>query len=200
MEKILSQLRLRWNLLRIISVGQVVATFLLILVAIPNIWWLVTVPVFALGSVAAVLAVLQWRVAWSWLTLFCEVFLFVVGLLSAVFGIVSTAYVPLLLLALSMIIASEHILSMTLKYGGQFRWHGNRSVMEFNAQVLTASLGHLYRRFAWDSAVFGTVFLASLAIAAVSVVGPTVSFLSDPSVYALVASISLAFLIVFKEE
>jgi hypothetical protein len=200
MEKTLGQLRLRWNLLRIISAGQVVATSLLILMAIPNGWRMVTVPVFILGSLATILTVLQWKMAWAWLTLLVQVFLFAVGLLSTVFGITSGTMVPVLLLALSMVIASEHVLSTTLKYSGQFSGRGNRSVTEFNAQALKASLDHLYRRLAWDGVVFATGFLISLTVATMGVAGPTVSFLSDPSVYALVASISLGLLVVFKDE
>lgn len=200
MEKSLRQLRLRWNLLRVISAGQVAATSLLILMAIPSTWWMVTGPVFMLGGVATILTVLQWKVAWAWLTLLVQGFLFVVGLLSVVFGIASGAYVPILLLALCMVMASEHVLSMTLNYSGQFSERGNRSVVEFNAQTLRASLDQLYRRLAWDGVVFGAGFLVSVAIAAIGVVGPAAAFLSDPSVYALVASISLALLVLFKEE
>jgi hypothetical protein len=200
MEKSLGQLRFRWNLLRLISAGQAVATFLLILVAIPLSWWMVTGPVFILGCIATILTVLQWKLAWAWLTLLVQSFLFVIGLLSAVFGFASGAYVPILLLALCMVMASEHALTMTLKYSGQFSGRGNRSVIEFNAQALRASLDHVYRRLAWDGVVFGTGFLLSVAIATIGVVGPTAGFLSDPSVYALVASISLALLIMFKED
>ena len=200
MEKSLGQLWLRWNLLRAISAAQAAATFLLILTAIPSRWWVVTGPIFILGGVATILTVLQCKVAWAWLTLLVQSFLFVVGLLSAVFAIASGAYVPILLLALCMVMASEHVLSMTLNYSGQFSGHGNRSVSEFNAPALRASLDHLYRRLAWEGVVFGTGFLFSVAIATMGVVSPTATFLSDPSVYAIVASISLALLVAFKEE
>jgi hypothetical protein len=200
MEKSLGQLQLRWNLLRIILAGQVIATSLLILMAIPNGWWIGAVPVFILGSVAALLTVLQWKIAWAWLTLLVQGCLFVVALVSAVFGIASGAYVPVLLLALSMVIASEHVLNTTLKYSGQFSGRENRSVMGFNEQALRASLDRLYSRLAWDDVVFGTAFLISLVIATIGLGGSTSTILSDPSVYALVALMSLAFLILLKEE
>ena len=200
MEKSLGQLRFRWNLLRVMLAAQAMATFLLILVTIPSSWWIVTGPVFILGCVATILTVLQWKVAWEWLTLLVEAFLFVVGLLSAVFGVAGGAYVPILLLALWMVIGSEHVLNMGLNYSGQFSARGNRSVTQFNIQALRATLDHLYRRMAWECVVFGAGFLLSVAIATIAIVGPTAEFLSDPSVYALVASIALALLVLFKEE
>ena len=199
MDQGLAQLRISWNILRAISVGQAVATFLLILVTIPPGWWTVTSPVFLVGCVAAILTVTQHKIAWARITMLLEGTLFAVGLFSTFFEVNGEVYVPLLLLAFVMAVGSEHILSMTLIYGAQFSGRGNRAVAEFNVHALRISLGHLYRRFAWDGVVFGGAFILSLAVAAMSAVGGGVRLLSDPSLYVILLSLSFALLFLFKE-
>jgi len=200
MEQNLGQLKIRWNLLRITSAGEAVATFLVILLAIPTRWWMVTSPIFVLGLIATTLTLVQYKIAWAWLTMLVQATLFAVGLLSTISGINGDAYVPLLLLAFLMGIASDHILNMALNYSGQFSQLGNRAVAEFNVSALKASLGDLYRRIAWDGVVFGSAFLLSITVATLGAVGATVAVLSDPSLYVILLSISLAALIMLKEE
>ena len=200
MEQNLGQLRIRWNLLRITSAGEAVATLLVILLAIPTRWWMVTSPIFILGVVAITLTLVQYKIAWAWLTMLVQAALFTVGLSSTISGINGEAYVPLLLLAFLMGIASDHILNMALNYSGQFSQLGNRAVAEFNVSALKTSLGDLYRRIAWDGVVFGSAFLLSITVAPLGAVGATVAVLSDPSVYVILLSISLAALVMLKEE
>jgi hypothetical protein len=196
----LGQLRISWNILRALSIGQAIATFSLILPAIPTGFWAVISPIFLVGCVAAILTVALLKVALARLTMLLQGTLFAAGLLSAVFGVNGEAYAPLLLLAFLMVIGSEHILSMTLAYSAQFSGRANRAVAEFNAPVLRLSLGLLYARFAWDGIVFGGAFILSLAVAAISAVSATVTILSDPSLYVILLSLSLAFLFLSKDE
>lgn len=200
MEQTIGQLTIRWNLLRIIAAGQAVATFLLILAGIPTRWWPVTGPIFVIGCIATILTAAQCKVAWAWLTEVLQGALFATGLFSMISGINDEAYVPLLLLAFLMAIASEHVLSVILKYSPQFSLRGNHTVVEFNAHALRASLGHVYGRLARDGVVFGVAFLLSIAVASLGAVGMTIPVLSDPSLYLILVSISLAFLFVFEEQ
>ena len=200
MEQNLGQLWIHWNLLRLTSAGEAVATFLVILLAIPAGWWIVTVPIFLLGIIATTLTLVQYKIAWAWLTVLAQGALFTVGLFSAIFEINGEAYVPLLLLGFLMSIASDHILSLTLNYSGQFSRRGRSAVAEFKVPALRASLGDLCRRIAWDGIVFGGAFLLSIAIAALGAVGATVTLLSDPSLYVILLTISLAALIMLKGE
>jgi len=199
MESSLARLRLRWNLLRTFSAALVLITYLVILLAIPN-WWAFAVPALILGAVTTVLAMLQWKRIWIWVTILTQGFVFAIGLVSTLLGVTGASGVSILLLAFPMILISEHVLSVALNYSGQFSEHRNRSVMEFNANALTTSIDYAYKRLAQDGLLFGVAFLGALSVAAASVVSPAIAGISDPSVYVIVASISLALLIAFKQD
>jgi hypothetical protein len=63
------------------------------------------------------------------------------------------------------------------------------------------SLDRLYRRLAWDGIIFGAAYLLSLTVASMgSLLSSVAPALSDISVYVIVTSISLAILIVLREE
>jgi hypothetical protein len=200
MEHSLRQLWLRWHLLRVICAGEIVATSVLIMMAIPGTWWTATLPIFLLGALATILTLVRWKIVWEWITMLTQAGLFVVALLSTVAGIVSVAYVPVLLLALSMLLAGERILSTIINYSRQFSKRGNPSALEFNEPALRSSLDHLYQRLGWDGAIFGSGFLLAIAVATLGVTTPPTSYLSDPSLFAIVAALSLAMLIALKEE
>ena len=197
MEHRLAQLMSRWNILRIFATTQLAATYLLLLLLTPSNWWTVVTPVLIFGGITAALAAVQLRVVWAWLTLVLQVFLFGVGLFAIVSGIIGEENVPILLLAFTMLILGEHILSLIMKYAGQFSRPEN--LLGFNLLALSSSLHQLYRKLARDCLIFSGGFLFSLGVAAVVTVGP-VGFLSDPSLYAILAAISLALLVVLKEE
>jgi hypothetical protein len=200
MEQNLGRLRLLWNFLRIISTGLVAATSLLILLAIPNGWLIPLVPLSGLCIVAAIIAVTQWRIAWIWLALLVLASLFVSGLLAAVFGLIGEEYVPVLLLSFTMILMSEHTLTTISSYSAQFANRGNLAIREFNVEALRNSLNHLYKRIARDSLVLVMGFVLSAAAVSVGAFGPAASILSDPSLYMVIASISLAALVMLKED
>jgi hypothetical protein len=200
MGETIAQLRLQWNLLQIITWVLPVATSLLILETIPSGWWMVSVPILILGAICASLAIIQWKPVWTWLVLIAQGFLFAIGLIATVTGPPNHAGIPLLILAYPMILATEHLLSTAMSYSAQFSTTGDSSVKQFNAPALTVSLCHLYRNLGRDGIVFGVSFLLSLAIGALSAIGATTTVLSDPSLYAIVATISLALIVVLREE
>jgi len=200
MEQAITQLNLRWNLLRTLILLQVTATTLLILATIPEDWLALTVPVVALGFTTATLTALQLKQSWAWLTLLAQAFLFCTALMPAILGITGESYMPILLLAFTMMIASEHGVSLILKYAAQFSRRQERSTIGFNLTVLQDSLRHLYRKLTVDALVFGIGFILSLSIATLGTTLPMAGFLSDPSLYAVVASLSIALLIVLKGE
>jgi len=200
MEESLVRLRRLWNILRFISIGLIAAVSVLALLAFPSRWLVAAIPFALLGVVAAILAVTQWERPWVWLALIILAGLFSLGLFAAVFGLNSEGSVPLLLLVFAMILASEHVLSSTLSYSSQFSDRRDAAIRIFNADTLTASLKHLYRRLARDGLILGAGFVLSVAAASVGILGPTVPILSDPSLYMVIASISLAALVILKEE
>jgi len=196
----LRRIAYRWNLLRVLLTGLVAATGLSILSVIPNGWLLLVVPIFTVGVVVTIFAVTQWDMVWIWVALFVQAFLFALGLSAVVFGFVGEVYVPILLLAFTMILVSEHALTTTSSYGAQFSNQRLLAVREFNAETLRVSLNHLYRRLARDTLILGAGFVMAVAVASLGTVGPGASILSDPSLYMVIASISLAALLMLKEE
>ena len=200
MEQSLTRLRRLWNFLRIICAALAEATLLLILITIPNEWLMPSAPIFVLGIVAAILALAEWKIIWVWVALLAQASLFSLGLFAAVFALTTAEFVPILLLAFTMILVSEQTLTTTLSYSGQFSNRGNLVVLGFNAEALMVSLNHLYKRLARDSLILGAGFVFSLAAASLGAFEPTAPILSDPSLYMVIASISLAALVLLKEK
>lgn len=200
MDESLVRLRLLWDLLRVISTGLVVTTSILILLAIPAAWWIPCILFSCIGVVAAILAVIEWKIVWVWVVVLVQALLFTLGLFGVVYGLIDDGYVPILLLAFTMILVTEHTLTTTLSYSAQFSNHVDLTVREFNSESLRLSLNHLYKMIARNSVVFGSGFVLSEVAASMGSFVPTASILSDPSLYIVIASISLAALIVLKEE
>lgn len=199
MEQNLARLRL-WDFLRVISTALVGTTSLVSLFAIPTGWSITIVPLSLLTLVAATLTVTKWKMVWIWLALLVQVFLFTLGLFATIFGLTSEGSVPVLLLMFTMILASEHTLTTTFSYSTQFSNRGNLAIQEFNAEALKRSLNHLCRRLARDGLILGIGFVLSVVAASIGTFGPAASILSDPSLYMIIASISLAALVMLKEE
>jgi len=189
-----------WACLRAISVLPVAATSLLILFVIPSGWLLPIVPVIAIDVVAAIMAITYWKTILIWVALIAQIGLFGLGLFAVLSGSTGEGYVPLLLLMFTMLLGSERTLTTTLTYSYQFSTRDNSEVREFNAEALRASIDYLPRKFARDSLILGLGFVLSLV--AGSLIPPLTGslILSDPSLYLVVATISLAALIILKDQ
>ena len=200
MEQNLRDFTLRWNILRAFAVGIATATNILTLGILPRNWWLSTIPMLVIGLIVAALAVAQWKSMWIWLTLLVQAFLFILGLSAAIFGFVAETSVPVLLIAFTLILTTEHILTAAASYSPQFSIKCERAILEFNLETYAASLNHLYRRLARNALIFATGFLISILVVSLGAISPAASILSDPSLYIVVASISLAALLTVKEH
>jgi hypothetical protein len=201
MERGLGNLRTRWNLLRVVAAAIAIATFAVTLATIPLAIWILWVLVLLIGAAVSTVALVKCDVTWSRITLLAQSILFAITLLSAISTGGLAEEVPILLLAFVMILGTEQALSLIPNYGAQFSLSKSAPVTSFNMPTLQLSLDRLYRRLTWDGIIFGAAYLLSLTVASMgsllSSVAPT---LSDISVYVIVASISLAILIVLREE
>ena len=201
MESSLGNLRLRWNLLRAIAAAIAIATFTLTLTTIPVAIWILWVLGLVIGIAVSTIALVKCDVTWCRITLLAQSAVFAIALLLAISRGGPAEKVPILLLAFVMILGTEQLLSLISNYGAQFSLSNSASIMSFNIPTLQRSLDHLYRRLTWDGVVLGAAYLLSVAIASIgSFLSPVAPALSDISVYVLVTSISLAILIVFREE
>ncbi len=201
MENSLTALRLRWKLLRGVASAIVIATFTLILSTIPATFWILWLLALLIGVFTSVVALVKCDLIWNRLTLLGQGILLTIALLSAFSARVPGENVPILLLAFVMVLATEHLLSLISQYSAQFSSSNSATGMDFNVTVLQQSLDRLYRRLAWDGAIFGAGYMLALAVATVgNILGSIAPVLSDVSVYVLVTSIALAILIVSKDE
>jgi hypothetical protein len=99
-----------------------------------------------------------------------------------------------------MFLAEEYVLKTIARYSTQFSWRDGDPLWIFNGHALHTSLSDLFRKFAFGEIIFGAGFLVSVIIATVSAFGRSVWLLSDPGLYAIAVSISLALLIAIKNE
>ena len=200
MEQSLSPITLRWNLLRIITLSELAACSLLILVTITRTWWSLAVPVLSLGLIFAALTLIRPRPTLMRVTLLAQGSLFALALGQSILGITLAVNVPILLFVFTIFLAAEHSLTLIMTYAQQFSKPKDGSISIFNLPVLHTSLDRLYRKIAWDGVIFGMGFLLSVAIAIFATNGPVVGFLADPSLYAIIVSLSVAMLIVLKDQ
>jgi hypothetical protein len=201
MDNSLASLQVRWSIVRILCLVLAFATSLSTLWATPIPWWPATASTVVFALTTAFMSVTYWRRVWIRLTLLSQAVLFIVGLFSSVF--VSTAaesLAPVLLLAFCLILGEEHALTSALRYSAQFSQREKDHVSEFNAQALNASLNDLYRKLTSGGIVFVAGFLLSASVATLGEIGGSVWLLSDPALYVIVASISLAFLVALKTD
>ena len=157
------------------------------------------VPILALGVAGAVLAVEEWKAIWIWMSLLAQAFLVVLGLSAVFLGLIGQGYVVVLLLGFTMVLMNEHALSTAMSYSAQFSNERGITIREFNAEALGVSLKRLYRRLARDSLVLGGGFLLAVVAGSISAFAPSASILSDPSLYMVIAAITLAALLTSKE-
>ena len=176
-----------------------IATFALILTTIPIAIWTLWVSALLIGIAVTSLALVKYDLIWNKITLLAQSILFAIALLTAISTGGAAEGIPILLLAFVMILGTEQVLSLISNYGAQFSLSNSAPI--FNVPTLQRSLDHLYRRLAWDGAIFSAGYLFSVAVVSMgNFLGPVAPALSDISVYVLVTSISLAILIVLKEE
>jgi len=200
-ESSLGNLRLRWNVLRVIAAAIAIATFTLILTTIPPAISILWVLALLTGSAVSTIAVVKCDLAWSRIALLAQSILFAIALLSAISTGGPADKVPILLLAFVMILGTEQTLSLISNYGAQFSLTNSAHVTDFNIPILQRSLDRLYRRLAWNGVIFGAAYLLVLTVASIgSLLSPVAPALSDISVYVLVTAISLAILIVLRDE
>jgi hypothetical protein len=122
-------------------------------------------------------------------------------MISALFSSEISEIFPTLILGFVMILFSDHMVNVISDYGRQFSTMGEKMLPAFNAPILTKSLKSLYRKLARNGAIFAGCYLITiLALLSGIDLSHLTPILSDVSLYILVISISLAFLVTIKED
>jgi len=194
-------LRLRWNLLRTLSAALVMSAFVLSVVAMPVGFSLLMLVGLILGVVLTVFTLFRFDLIIRRVTLVAESLLFTMALSSSISGTVVPENVPILLLAFVTILCSEQTLTLISSYSFQFSKERQEPLFDFNAPTLERSLDQLYRRLTSNGAVYATSYLVALVMLSIGpALGSVVPIFSDVSIYVIVTSIALAFLVILKED
>jgi hypothetical protein len=100
-----------------------------------------------------------------------------------------------------MMMFSEHMVSLLSEYRHQFSTLTGERVLDFNSPALRRSLAGLYRRLARNGILYACCYVITIGVLLTGLDFSRVApILSDVSLYILVISISLALLVVMKED
>jgi uncharacterized membrane protein len=174
--------------------------FVLSVVAMPvDLWTLMPVGLI-LGVVLTVLTFFRLDLIMRSVTLVAQGLLFTMALSSSISGPIVPENVPILLLAFVTILCSDQTLTLISSYSFQFSKERQGPLFEFNSPTLARSLDQLYGRVASNCAVYATSYLVALAMLSIAPALRSVPILPDVSIYVIVTSIALAFLVILKED
>jgi hypothetical protein len=201
MEQSLKRIRVSWGLLRSIAGLATFFTFLIIVAIFPTELGPFRIPALVAGLVVSALVAFKCNVMWGRISLILEVSLFSLPMISVLFSSEISEIFPALILGFVMILFSDHMVDLISNYGRQFSTMGERTLPDFNAPILGKSLKSLCRKLARNGAVFAGCYVITILVLlsglSLSHLAP---ILSDVSLYVLVISISLAFLVTLKED
>jgi hypothetical protein len=194
-------IRVSWGLLRSVAGLVTFFTFLIIVAMFPTELDVFRFPALVAGVVVSALVAFECSVIWGRISLILEISLFSLPMISALFASEISEILPALILGFVMILFSDHMVNLIADYGRQFSTMGEKMLLDFNAPILTKSLKSLYRKLARNGAIFAGCYLITiLALLSGIDLSHLTPILSDVSLYILVISISLAFLVTIKED
>jgi small-conductance mechanosensitive channel len=200
MEYSVKSIRLSWDFLRGIAGFTEFLTFAIIAAMIPPQLGVLRIPALIVGVVISALAAFKCSLMWARIALISEISFFFIPITWAVFSSASSV-VPVLLLAFVMMMFSEHIVSLFSEYRHQFSTLVGERVLDFNSPALGRSLAGLYRRLARNGILYACCYVITIGVLLTGLGFSRVApILSDVSLYILVISISLALLVVMKED
>jgi hypothetical protein len=199
METGVATYRIRWALLRIFSATWILLTLISITVTLPP----TLLPVGIIGSVFGIstglIAVLNGRWVWSEVSLLDGGLMFLVLLLEENMSKTVEQNLPVMLLQFMMLLFAVEVLSVVSKQHGLF----SKVLIETEGSVsiLARSIHQALRRTARLGLLFASSYFISIAILYVGAyIAPLSPILSDISFYIVIVSVSLALLIILREE
>lgn len=199
METGVATYRIRWALLRIFSATWILLTLISITVTLPP----TLLPVGIIGSVFGIstglIAVLNGRWVWSEVSLLDGGLMFLVLLLEENMSKTVEQNLPVMLLQFVMLLFAVEVLSVVSKQHGLF----SKVLIETEGSVsiLARSIHQALRRTARLGLLFASSYFISIAILYVGAyIAPLSPILSDISFYIVIVSVSLALLIILREE
>jgi hypothetical protein len=149
----------------------------------------------------SLLAVSTGNLEWSRFSLLTEAVLFSISLVSDTWLKNVSTNIPILLLTFVMLLFGVEFLNLVLSHHVQIsNWLPDRT-LKANAFMLSKSIGEIQNRLTQFGIVFAACYVLTIAVLFTSeIVVPLVPILSDIGVYVVLTSVSLALLVILKEN
>lgn len=172
---------------QVFSILWQAVSFLFIVILLPNQLILVGVTGSLIGVFLAIVAVLRGRSSWAAISLFDAFLMFFVLLFSQVASGIVGQYLEVTLLLLIMLLFGVELLTTT--------------VDSANAEDQQRAAQQAFRHITRSALLFSTCYILALGTLYVGAfISSTAFLLTDVSLYIVVVSISLALLLVLREE
>jgi hypothetical protein len=191
----------RWNLARILVLALLSLTFILLLVSVPEVLILPAVSVSVLGVLFGAWALLKASKVWARAALIAVALLFSLSM-TIQLALGSILYnLPVVLLAYLIILFLVEAFDLLWK---DFPMH-SRQMWALQAShaipAIEKSLQHMFRKFARVGLMLGACYFSTLAAVSFGSFFASISPLaSDTSIYIVAVSISLALLLILRED
>ena len=201
MEDSVKKIQFGWAVLRCIAGSVEFFTFAILVAITPTQLELLRALAIVIGILVSVLVAFKCSLVWVRVALILKTSFFIAPMEAAVFASNISNILPVLLLAFVMILFSEHAVSLVSEFSHQFSVLRGEMWLDFNTSALGRSLIGVYRRLARNGVVFASSYVLAIGILLSGFsFNRFVPFLSDVSLYALVVSVSVALLVVVKED
>lgn len=177
------------------------STFILLLVSLPEALTLPAVSVSVLGVLSGAWALLRTSKVWGRAALVAAVLLLSLSIIiqSALGSILYT--LPMLLLAYLMILFLVEAFDLVSKHSPMHKREMRSLQASLAIPAIEKSLEHLFRKLARVGLMLGACYLLTLAAVSFGSLFASISPLaSDMSIYILAVSISLALLLILRED
>jgi hypothetical protein len=193
--------RFRWVVLQGFAIFWLVLTACAIALTYPpKLSWLAFLGPIVV-ALLSVFAVSKGSPGWGRASQLAQAFLFSISLVSDTLLKTVSANLPVLLLTFVMLLFGVEFLSLVLNHHRQISNWLRDTMLEPNAFMISKSIGDVQSRLAQFGIVFAGSYLLTIGVLFASeIVVPLVPILSDIGVYVVLTSISLALLVILKED
>jgi hypothetical protein len=197
----MNQYQSGWILLRGLSSFWLVLTAFVIVAFYPT--WLFSITVLGpiVVAVFSLLAISKGHPAWGKASLLTQAILFSILLVSDTLMKAVSTNLPILLLTFVMLLFGVEFLTLVLSRHRQVSNWLEDTESESSSLMVNKSLRDIHQKLARFGIIFAGCYVLTIGVLFLSeVVASFVSVLSDIAVYVVLTSVSLALLIILKED
>ena len=197
----MNQYRFSWTILRVLAIFWLVITACAIALTYPAKLFSLAILGPIVVALFSVLAVSKGNPNWGRASHLAQAFLFSISLVSETSLKTVSANLPVLLLTFVMLLFGVELLTLVLSHHRQVSDWLRETGLGSNAFMMSKSIGDIQGRLAQFGIIFAACYLLTVGVLFVSeLVAPLAPMLSDIGVYLVLTSVSLALLIILKED